>query len=139
MVAIDHIAITVKDLDRAIDFYSSIFGFSILKVKEKIELGVRYAVLKAGQVNLELITPLKGEAMEQQLVGEGFEGIIAKLCGEAGLNHLSFHVDNLNETCEELKNKGVRSLARVTSSKRGSKQAFITDPEGNLIELIQRS
>ncbi len=139
MVSIDHIAITVKDLDRAIDFYSRIFGFSILKVKEKIELGVRYAVLKAGQTNLELITPLKGEAIEQQLVEEGIEGIIAKLCGEAGLNHLSFHVDNLNETCEELENKGVSLLAKVASFKGGSKQAFITDPEGNLIELIQRS
>ncbi len=126
-------------MDKAIDFYSKIFGFSVKKVKEKIELGVMYAVLQAGYVTLELISPLKGNALDQQQVEDGLEGVVAKLCGKVGLNHISLRVENLDEICEELKNKGIRLLALLKPSGGGSKQAFLTDPEGNLIELIQRS
>lgn len=45
MTALDHVAITVKDLNRAIDFYSKVLGFPVVKVKEKPEFGVTYALL----------------------------------------------------------------------------------------------
>ena len=137
-MSLDHVAITVKDLSRTVDFYSEVFGFSVLKRKEKPELGIAYAVLQAGEVTLELMAPLEGPPLRQTPVGYGMEGIATKLREEAGLNHLSIRVKDLEKTCEELRSKGVGILAELKPTGGGSKLAFITDPEGSLIELIER-
>jgi methylmalonyl-CoA epimerase len=138
MVTLDHVAITVRNLEEAVNFYSKILGFQVLKVKEKPELGVAYALLQAGQTALEIVSPLEGEPSTQEPVQEGLEGVVAKLCGRAGLNHVSLRVENLEEACEELKSKGVRILAEFKPAGGGSKLAFFADPEGNLIELIEK-
>ncbi|HID18390.1 TPA: VOC family protein [Candidatus Bathyarchaeota archaeon] len=138
MVKIDHVAITVGNLEEAVNFYSKILGFQILKVKEKPELGVAYALLQAGQIALEIVSPLERKPSRQEPIQEGLGGVVAKLCGRVGLNHVSLRVENLEEACEELKGKGVNILAEFKPTGGGSKLAFFADPEGNLIELVEK-
>jgi len=132
MVSLKYVAITVRDLDRSIRFYSEIFGFKLLKVKSKPEFGVTYAHLKAGEVDLELLTPLKGEPQTQKSTGDD---LTTKLC-EAGLNHIALKVENLGGICERLRAWNVRFLMEPKFS-GGSGTAFVLDPEGNLLELSQ--
>ncbi|MEN6608335.1 MAG: VOC family protein [Bryobacteraceae bacterium] len=54
-----------------------------------------------------------------------------------GLRHLALAVDNFDEVYASIKAKGVNFLTEPTSSK-GNKLVFFTDPEGNILHLIER-
>ena len=138
MASVEHVAMTVADLDKAIEFYSKIFGFSLLKVKEKSELGITYALLQAGKIKLELITPLNESSSGPKRIEEGFESLSSNLCENIGLNHLSIRVEDLDKICAELKDRGVEIISRIEPKEVGSRLALFKDNEGNIIELIQK-
>jgi methylmalonyl-CoA/ethylmalonyl-CoA epimerase len=135
MVSLEHVAITVENLDKAIDFYSGVFGFSLLKMKQKSELGITYALLQTDNLRIELIEPSAKNSDKKKI--EENQDLVTKLCGRKGLNHLSIRVKNLNEIVDKLKNKGAKKVAELESKDGSSKLIFYADTEGNLIELIQ--
>ena len=58
-----------------------------------------------------------------------------------GFGHLAFEVENIDGWIEYLKDKGVK-FERIREVewpqvKMGAKVAFITDPEGNSVELVE--
>ena len=55
-----------------------------------------------------------------------------------GLIHLAFAVDNLNQTAKELMQKGVQFDVEPLDAKGNVRIAFFKDPDGNVIELIER-
>ena len=117
---IAHACYTVRDLDAAIAFYCNRLGlkpaFDFINDK-----GERFGVyIHAGQRNFielfkgELGAPAKGQSYR----------------------HLCLEVDDLAATVAELRARGVQT----TDAKLGgdqSWQAWITDPDGNRIELHQ--
>lgn len=54
-----------------------------------------------------------------------------------GLRHLAIAVDNFEDDYEWLKAKGVQFLTEPEINS-GNKLVFFTDPDGNLLHLIQR-
>ena len=54
-----------------------------------------------------------------------------------GLRHLAIAVDNFEDDYEWLKAKGVEFLTEP-EIKGGNKVVFFTDPDGNILHLIQR-
>ncbi|WP_455277610.1 VOC family protein [[Eubacterium] cellulosolvens] len=135
MVSLEHVAITVENLDKAIDFYSDVFGFSLLKKKEKSELGITYALLQNDNLRIELIEPLTINSVKENI--EENQDLVTKLCDGKGLNHLSIKVKNLNEIVDKLEKKGAKKIAELGSKDGSSKLIFYADIEGNMIELIQ--
>jgi lactoylglutathione lyase len=133
LASLKHVAITVKNLEETIKFYSDFFGFELVKIKSKPELGITYAQLKAGKVSLEIIAPLREASIREE-----FKNIAAAL-SRKGLNHLAITVKNLKETCEKFKSQGVSFLFKPKLSGENLKMTFILDPEGNLIELAEES
>ena len=117
---IAHACYTVRDLDAAVAFYCGKLGlkpaFDFINDK-----GERFGVyIHAGQRNFielfkgELAAPVKGQSYR----------------------HLCLEVDDLAATVAELRARGVQT----TDAKLGgdnSWQAWITDPDGNRIELHQ--
>jgi len=136
MVSLEHIAITVENLDKAIDFYSDVFGFSLLKMKKKSELGITYALLQTDNLRIELIEPLTKRISDKKKI-EKNQDLVTKLCDRKGLNHLSIRVKNLNEIIAKLKKKGAKKVAELGSKDGSSKLIFYADTEGNMIELIR--
>lgn len=59
----------------------------------------------------------------------------------SGFGHLAFEVENIDAWIEYLKGEGVKfeRIREVTwpQVKMGAKVAFITDPEGNSVELVE--
>ena len=57
-----------------------------------------------------------------------------------GLTHLSLRVDDLDAMLAEVAGAGVRVLSetRIEITRAHTKAAFITDPDGTLIELVQQ-
>ena len=117
----DHVAITVKDFDRTIDWYVENMGFTVKRKMENKERGVRIAFLESGgQVMLEFF----GFIDTKKII----DGPRLK-AEETGIKHISFFVNDVDEMCKRLKSLGVEFT--VSTQKR----AVFKDPNGIVIEL----
>lgn len=115
-----HICFTAADLDASIAFYQDKLGFSHAFDFINDE-GKRFGVyLHIGERNfIEL-----------------FEGKLGQSAKGQAYRHCCLEVDDINATAAELRSRGVE----VTEVKMGgdnSWQAWLTDPDGNRIELHQ--
>lgn len=117
----DHVAITVKDFDRTIDWYVKNLGFSVMSRTENKERGTRMAFLEVnGHAMLEFFGFIDSN--------KAVDGPSLK-AEETGIKHISFFVDDLENTCQVLKNAGVEFTALTP------KRAVFKDPNGILVEL----
>ncbi len=114
----------VKDVSRAIAFYTERLGF-------KVDLQYLPAFGQVSLGGLKLI-----------LSGPGASGSRALPDGRSqepgGWNRIVLQVENLVTTVEELKKKDVRFRNEMESGP-GGKQIQIEDPDGNPIELFEPS
>lgn len=94
---IEHIGIAVKNLDDSIQFYENVFGLKCHKIEEVKDQKVRTAIFKIGDSKIELL-----ESTEP----EGPIGRFIKDKGE-GVHHIAFAVNNIQESLNEVKSKGV--------------------------------
>jgi len=121
---IDHVSITVKDLDKAMKFFGELFETEFLKPwpVESVDI-------------LESIDPL-GIDLAAPLTPDGLTAKVLAHRGE-GVTMVSFKVPNLEEAVAEMKSHGVRQLFRGTL---GKAKWAIFDPRdafGVMIELIE--
>jgi glyoxylase I family protein len=60
---------------------------------------------------------------------------------EAGIRHITFRADDVQATCERLHAQGVPFTTpprKAINTEVISKVAFCTDPDGIIVELVQR-
>jgi len=124
--AIHHIAIISSDYQRAKQFYTETLGLTIIgevyraeRQSYKLDLAVN------GHYQIELFSfpnppqrPSRPEA--------------------AGLRHLAFAVDNLDEAVAELQQKGVDLEPIRIDELTGKRFTFFADPDGLPLELYER-
>jgi len=115
-----HTMIRVKDLDRALEF------FSLLGLKEKRRKEVesaRFTLIFLGDdiTDAEVELTYNWDQTEEYSGGRNF-------------GHLAYKVDNIYQICEYLKNNGVDILRPP----RDGYMAFIKSPDGISIELLQK-
>ena len=84
---IHKIAIITDDIEGAVQFYTQKLGLTVLERFEN-EDDEDYVFLDAGGIMLEL--------MPQKTMGQ-----------ESGFHHISFEVDSVEDSAQELKDKGV--------------------------------
>jgi lactoylglutathione lyase len=121
-----HTMIRVKDLDRSVRFYTQVLGLreSRRKVLEKADATLVFLVDAAGHHPIELTYNHDGRDYE---LGDQF-------------GHLAFGVPELDAARRELAGHGVEfSRGPYRVSEGGSRIAFIRDPDGIEIELIESS
>jgi glyoxylase I family protein len=114
-----HIAFTVRDLDACIAFYEKTLGFRVV-FDYRDEEGKR----KAAYLHI-------GERTFIEL----FRGEHDAPTEDLGFRHFSLEVDNLEKTVAALQANGVEMARPITRGKDRSWQAWLRDPDGNLIEL----
>jgi lactoylglutathione lyase len=137
-----HIGICVSDWERSLRFYHDVLGFRFVgearaKGPESERL-LRLAPLELHASTLER----EGVRIELQHFaspgarGDGTPGALNQL----GLTHLSLRVEDLEALLAELRRRGVRILeeTRTDLPARGARAAFIADPDGTLIELVEQ-
>ncbi len=125
IVGFDHIGITVKDLVKSTGFYTKVLDFEEGKKFEYPERGLIIQFLNAGGVQLELFGH-SGEVSEAE-----------KKPLQAGVAHIALEVENLNETYEKLKARGIKFEREPRVAMMGQKIVFLTDPDGNRLELVE--
>ncbi|MCJ7635111.1 VOC family protein [Candidatus Bathyarchaeota archaeon] len=119
-----HVAITVKDMDRAIDFYTKKLGFSVIRKGENPTTNV--AIIGNGLTQLELLALKKENAKEMPPLKYD----------EIGIKHIAFHVDDLEGAIEGLKKRGVEFTSEIKKMGKIS-HIFFRDPDGTQLQLIQ--
>jgi methylmalonyl-CoA/ethylmalonyl-CoA epimerase len=128
---IDHIAIVVESLDRALAVYRDALGMSVTDVRDMPEQDVKMAFLPTGDSEIELLEPLSAES--------GIGRYLAKR-GE-GLHHICLEVDDIEATLADLKAKGSQLIDETPKQGAYGRIAFIhpKGAHGVLIELVERT
>jgi lactoylglutathione lyase len=130
----DHVGINVADLARAQAWYAAAFGL-------KREFATRIEAVGLDIVMLR--DPEHGHRVELLHRPGSGPGLRAANPGEAarteGFGHLAFGVASLDEVHGRLLGLGAREvMPPQPSPEPGVRMSFLADPEGNLIELVER-
>ena len=130
LTEIDHIAIAVKDLEAAIDYYKRAFGAEV-DHREIVESdGVEEALLKVAESYIQLLTPTRPDSPVAKAIEKRGEG----------LHHIGYRVDNCAEALASMIAAGATPIDKAPRpGSRGTTVAFI-HPKGSfgtLIELVQ--
>ncbi len=130
ITALDHIAIAVPDLEKAIERFMEDFGLRFEGTEDVTEAKTSTAFFPVPPTSIELVHPLHGEGP--------IAGYLAKRGG--GLHHICFRSDNIEEDMARLKAKGYQFLGDApTPGAHGSRVIFIHPKscDGVLVEINQ--
>lgn len=132
IVALDHIAIAVPNLERAIARFAEDFGLTFKGREDVASAKTATAFFPLPPTSIELVHPLNGE------------GPIAKYLEKkpGGMHHLCFRSDDLDADVARLKDKGYEFLTdQPTMGAHNCRVIFIhpRSCDGVLIELSQPS
>jgi len=122
-----HTMLRVGDMQRSIDFYTRVMGMQLLRTTDRPEQ--KYSLAFVGYAS-------NPEQAELELTYN--YGVNTYDMGGA-YGHVALGVDDIYASCEQIRAKGghiTREPGPVQGG--GTLIAFITDPDGYKIELIQR-
>ena len=112
----------VDDVEKAVDFYTTAFGFTV-----RTNFAPAFADVVRGNLRLLLSGP-KSSAGRPMPDGRTPE--------PGGWNRIHFIVDDIDAEVERLRAAGVKFRNEVVSGP-GGRQILLEDPAGNPIELFQ--
>ncbi|MEI6064092.1 MAG: VOC family protein [Pseudanabaena sp. ELA748] len=126
---IDYIALFVSDVARSLIFYRDLLGFSFEK-PAKLDGAEGYSgKLKIGLYDRSWLPKLFGDRGEQMISGHPFL--------------LSMTVDDLDQIYQKIsnqqKNIPVNIISPPTMMDWGQKILFLSDPDGNMLEIVERT
>ena len=130
ITALDHIAIAVPDLERAIRRFAEDLGLPFEGTEDVHAAKTTTAFFPVPGTRIELVHPLNGEG---PLVG-----YLAKRGG--GLHHICFRTDDILTDMQRLRDKGYRLLSDTPQPGAHGTQIVFVHPkstDGVLIELAQ--
>jgi lactoylglutathione lyase len=131
--SIEAIVIMVNDLQKSVEFYTDVLGFSISNKIEMAEMGLSAVFVEKDGSRIGLMN-YKGKKIPKR------SDIDKIKLGESSIpinDHLTFSVDDIEATTTELKKKGVVFDLEPIQVEGGIKVAMFKDPEGVQIELVE--
>jgi len=122
-----HTMLRVGDLQRSIDFYTRVLGMKVLRQSENTEY--KYTLAFVGY----------GDESEHSVLELTYNWGVAKYEMGTAYGHIALEVDNAAEACDRIRNAGGR-VTREAGPVKGGKTviAFVEDPDGYKVELIER-
>ncbi len=141
---VHHVGIIVQDLDRTIAFYNKLFGMEP-DIQTEVDnspgmaqqfgvdsVAVKLAFYHVDNTSIEFIQVLQPkESLEQLKVYR------------PGAKHLCFQVDDAEKAYNEMKEAGYNFEAPVVHfderqpKLKGINWAYFTDPDGNILEIME--
>jgi len=123
-----HTMLRVGELERSLDFYTNVLGMKLLRRKDYPEGKFTLAFVGYGEESetavLELTHNWDTKSYE---IGTGY-------------GHIAIGVPDAYKACEAVKAKGGKVTREAGPMKHGTTViAFVEDPDGYKIELIQRA
>jgi lactoylglutathione lyase len=120
-----HTMIRTGDLDRSIDFYTNVLGMKLLRQHDYPDGKFTLAFLGYGDESENTVIELTYNwGVESYDMGTGF-------------GHIAIEVDDVAAACEEIKRRGGKMVREAGPMNAGTSIiAFVSDPDGYMIELI---
>ncbi len=133
IVAIDHVGVAVADLDEAVEFYRTKFGFALVHEEVNTDQGVREAMVAIGDSSgpcLQLLAPLRADSPLGRFLDRSGPGV----------QQLAYRVTDIGEAMSAVRAEGMRLL--YDEPHRGTANSRINfihpkDAGGVLIELVE--
>ncbi len=121
-----HTMLRVGDMQRSIDFYTCVLGMQLLRTTDRPEQKYSLAFVGYGDERSNAVLELTyNYGVERYDLGTGF-------------GHIAIGVDDVYATCERIRAAGGNVTREPGPVKGGTTViAFVTDPDGYKIELIQ--
>ena len=143
---VTQLGVVVKDVDKAVEYYSSAFGIGPFDVfewgpdkhwvnEELSPVKYRLGMAKLGDLEIELLQPLEGKSLHQEFLDTQGEG----------LQHLGFHVKDYDDIFSRFIKAGFKPLMRAehdVPELNGQVKACYFDTQqigGIIFELIWQS
>ncbi len=123
-----HTMLRVGDLQRSIDFYTKVLGMKLLRTSENTEY--KYSLAFVGYGN-------NPDHAEIELT---YNWGVDKYEMGTAYGHIALSAEDIYKTCEQVRAAG-GNITREPGPVLGGSTviAFITDPDGYKVELIQRA
>lgn len=122
-----HTMLRVGDLERALRFYTDVLGMRLLRRKDYPE----------GKFTLAFVG--YGEEADTSVLELTHNWGVGKYELGNAYGHIAIAVDDAYRACEEVKRRGGKVTREAGPMKHGTTViAFIEDPDGYKIELIER-
>lgn len=139
VLGVSHFGLCVTDVDAALAFYCDVLGFRVLRrsvttsapvaqLLELDEITMSLTFIELGGTTIELI------CFEHPTALGGGKGPFNRV----GYTHLSLKIADFDAELERLRSAGVNVLEHTVAQQEQSNArfAFITDPDGNRVELF---
>jgi lactoylglutathione lyase len=125
-----HTSIRTSNMDRSIDFYTKLLGLKLLNRREIRQTNAEIAFLQDpdGKGDKLELTYYRNQ---KRFVQADYE--------ERLFDHIAFEVEDMNRTIRKLRSEKITVTDEpYRLGPGGPLIAFIEDPDGTLIELIER-
>jgi lactoylglutathione lyase len=122
-----HTMLRVGDLDRSIKFYTEVLGMQVLRRNDYPD----------GKFTLAFVG--YGSEDEGAVIELTYNWGVDKYELGTAYGHIALAVPDAYKACEEIKQRGGKVVREAGPMKHGSTViAFVEDPDGYKVELIQR-
>jgi lactoylglutathione lyase len=124
ITGITHLALTVKDMEKSLDFYTRGLGYQKAFELPEPRTGAPWIVyLKAGSQFIELFYNATDDNPWKPRL--------------RGFNHIALQVDDIQTTVKSIEAAGIKMDQAPKQGADKNWQAWLTDPDGVRIELMQ--
>ncbi|USH01604.1 lactoylglutathione lyase [Grimontia kaedaensis] len=121
-----HTMIRVGDLDRSIAFYTNVMGMQLLRKSENEQY--EYTLAFVGY----------GDESQGAVIELTYNWGTSEYEHGSAFGHIAIGVDDIYATCDKLRGAGANITREPGPVKGGTTEiAFVEDPDGYKIELIQ--
>jgi catechol 2,3-dioxygenase-like lactoylglutathione lyase family enzyme len=120
------LGIIVSDIQASLNFYQNILGLEFVGTVP-LWFGTMHR-LRFGTSDFKLIEP-------KVIPPKGAMGLESQL----GFRYVTFVIENLSQLCSNLKNMGIEFALPETEIRPGVRIAMVKDPDGNIVEFVERS
>ncbi len=123
-----HTMLRVGDLQRSTDFYTKVMGMRLLRTTERPEQKYSLAFVGYGDESTDAVLELTwNHGVERYDLGTAY-------------GHIAIEVPDAAQSCARIRAAGGKVVREAGPVKGGSTIiAFVEDPDGYRIELIERS
>jgi lactoylglutathione lyase len=116
----------VGNLEKSLDFYCNVLGMKLLRQKD----------YPGGEFTLAFVG--YGDESDHTVIELTYNWGVEKYDLGNAYGHIALGVDDIYDTCEQIKAQGGKVTREPGPMKHGSTViAFVEDPDGYKIELIQ--
>jgi lactoylglutathione lyase len=121
-----HTMLRVGDLDRSIDFYTNVLGMRVLRRTDRPDQGYTLAFVGYGDERSNAVLELT------------YNYGVSSYDAGTGYGHVAIAVPDASAACAAVREKGGNVTREAGPVKGGTTViAFVQDPDGYKIELIQ--